>query len=556
MHDPTRLPPSIDQGDRGDLGDRLAIAAGSALVLAVATRLWWALIARDHTRIAEGTTQDADQFVWSMEHTWRQIAAGRNPFLTDHVYAGAGGLNLAYNTTAPGVALVFTPVTWLLGPFRSLGLFTVLVPVLAFVATFVWLRALLPAAGRWSLAAAGVAVAWSPFLVVRNGHHVNLAAGAALLVAICWLGQRWAARPSPTRSLTLGAALGFTVWVSTEMVALGVVVAPIVVAAAVVSGAVRLGESGRRVLAWARGEWAAVVTVTGAAAVVALPFLVAYLFGRQRFGADYHADDVRPDGIEPLNLIRADRSRLLRPWAFDGGVLPAEATGYVTVVGLVAMVWVFARWRGLGPVGRTAAVAWVGLTVLSFGLPPLDGLPLIGQAIATRFSWFALLALVVAVADAVSRRLAPPRVALAAAVVAGVLWVPTAPFATAPVEHHTAAEIGDVCRGQRVLVVPRAVFGVSYATRAMAWQAAEGIAFDLVRGRGFRADGTPDYALDTLFGAPDPSDAQLAEAAAELAATGTGCLVAPAAPADGLEALLGAGSETPDGWRIWSTAER
>ena len=25
---------------------------------------------------------------------------------------------------------------------------------------------------------------------------------------------------------------------------------------------------------------------------------------------------------------------------------------------------------------------------------------------------------------------------------------------------------------------------------------------------------------------------------------------------DGLEALLGAGSETPDGWRIWSTAER
>ena len=73
---------------------------------------------------------DADIFVWSFAWWPHAILHGLNPYLTRVVYAPTG-VNLAWITSVPALAIPFSPITLLFGPDVSYNVATVLIPALS-----------------------------------------------------------------------------------------------------------------------------------------------------------------------------------------------------------------------------------------------------------------------------------------------------------------------------------------------------------------------------------------------------------------------------------------
>src|SRR5215210_1426302 len=83
-------------------------------------------------RILVGAYQqnDAEIFVWSFAWWPHAILDGTNPFFSRVVYAPTG-VNLAWVTSVPALAVAFSPVTLLFGPSVSYNFAAVLLPGLA-----------------------------------------------------------------------------------------------------------------------------------------------------------------------------------------------------------------------------------------------------------------------------------------------------------------------------------------------------------------------------------------------------------------------------------------
>src|SRR5438876_54024 len=67
---------------------------------------------------AEGKQRDPEIFVWSFAWWPHAIAHWTNPFFTHEIFAPTR-INLTWTTSVPGLALAFSPLTWLLGPDGS-----------------------------------------------------------------------------------------------------------------------------------------------------------------------------------------------------------------------------------------------------------------------------------------------------------------------------------------------------------------------------------------------------------------------------------------------------
>ena len=94
-----------------------------------------------------GSGRDPQIFVWSFAWWPHAIETWQNPFFTHAIYAPTG-INLAWATTVPGLALAFWPLTQAFGPTVSYNLAALAMPALSAWTAYLLCRHLTGPPGR------------------------------------------------------------------------------------------------------------------------------------------------------------------------------------------------------------------------------------------------------------------------------------------------------------------------------------------------------------------------------------------------------------------------
>jgi hypothetical protein len=115
------------------------------------------------TGLVAGEEIEPSAFQWFLAWWPDAILDGRNPLVTDYIYA-PDRVNMTWVTSVPGLSLVLSPVTLLFGPVVSFNLVTLAAPVLAALAAFVLCRHL--TRSFWPSVAGGYLFGFSPFMLV------------------------------------------------------------------------------------------------------------------------------------------------------------------------------------------------------------------------------------------------------------------------------------------------------------------------------------------------------------------------------------------------------
>ena len=165
-----------------------------------------------------GLLSDPQIFIWSLGWWPHAILNGENPFVTHAVWP-AVGVNLAWVTAVPGLALLAAPVTLLAGPVIAYNVVAVALPALAAWTAFLLCRYL--TGSWWPSLAGGFLFGFSSYIVghMTAGHSnltsvflVPLVALTVLLYVHGRIGRR-------ALALRLGLLLGAQVYLSTEVFA-------------------------------------------------------------------------------------------------------------------------------------------------------------------------------------------------------------------------------------------------------------------------------------------------------------------------------------------------
>src|SRR5207237_172384 len=82
---------------------------------------------------------DAGIFIWSFAWWPHAIFHWQNPFITHAIWA-PDGTNLAWTASAPGLSLMFMPLTLIAGPLISYDVAAILMPALAALTAFLLCR--------------------------------------------------------------------------------------------------------------------------------------------------------------------------------------------------------------------------------------------------------------------------------------------------------------------------------------------------------------------------------------------------------------------------------
>jgi hypothetical protein len=90
-------------------------------------------------RLILGTGTDPEIFVWSVAWWPHAILHGDNPFVSHAIWA-PDGINLAWTTSVPAIAVAVAPVTLLFGPVAGYNVAALLLPALAAWAAFLLCR--------------------------------------------------------------------------------------------------------------------------------------------------------------------------------------------------------------------------------------------------------------------------------------------------------------------------------------------------------------------------------------------------------------------------------
>ena len=182
--------------------------------------LFFGLPALDHfgSDLVAAEEVEPSAFQWFLAWWPDAIVDGRNPLVTDYIYA-PDRVNMTWVTGVPGLALATAPVTLLFGPVASFNLITLAAPALAGLATFVLCRHLTGSFGP-SLAG-GYLFAFSPYMLVTLAGIPSHSFTALIPVAVYLvvrrvdgtLGKRWF-------TVLLAATLAGQFLVSVEVFAL------------------------------------------------------------------------------------------------------------------------------------------------------------------------------------------------------------------------------------------------------------------------------------------------------------------------------------------------
>jgi hypothetical protein len=173
--------------------------------------------------VGYNTQRDPELFVWSFAWWPHAIASWTNPFVT-HAIDAPVGIDLAWTTSVPALAVAFWPVTAVFGPAVSYNLASLLLPVASATSAFVLCRYLTGSA--WAALCGGYLFGFSSFMLGHEyGGDLNFT--GAFLVALMLLvlveyvrGER----DARTLTLRLGLLLGLEFWISTEVVVIVVIV--------------------------------------------------------------------------------------------------------------------------------------------------------------------------------------------------------------------------------------------------------------------------------------------------------------------------------------------
>lgn len=177
----------------------------------------WRLLPHPGTRLV-GTPgwDDPAIFVWSLGWWPHAILSGINPFYSHAVYSPVG-VNLAWVTSVPGLAIALSPITLLFGPLVAYNVAALLAPALSAWTAFLLLRAL--TRSSWGAIVGGYLYGFSSFMLANEyAGHLHLSA-AFCMPLILLAGLRFVRGELGGRGLTwrLGALLAFQASISTEV---------------------------------------------------------------------------------------------------------------------------------------------------------------------------------------------------------------------------------------------------------------------------------------------------------------------------------------------------
>jgi hypothetical protein len=452
---------------------------------------------------------DGILYVWYFESVQHSLAHLANPFISPGMNAPTG-VNLMWNTSLIGLALLCAPLTATIGPIATVGLLMVASPILSASAAYWALRRLT----RRTVASAVAAslYGFGPFFVGQSG-HLHLIAAAPFLPLLLVAGHRLLIRQpgNPVRSgLWLGLLIGCALLVSEEVVAMAAIVSVIAVLALAVLYPRRM-PSHLRYAAAGLG-----VAVATALVIAGVPLWY------QFYGPLALHSGVTLTNL-PLDLAGVVRPSLLFYYASKSDVLanrhfranPAENTGYlgwpllILMLGILVLLaihrdrfaywWVLCAgmtfWLSLGP------YVWVNGHETSVAAPwvILHDVPVVRSVVTVRFTLLITLLVALLLAWGLSR-LADWRLYLAALVVVVLALVPLRPagrydqiqMVPTPRFFATSA-INMIKPGSNVFVLPQG-HNPGVASTVMYWQIKAHMRFNIIGGYSvFNQNGESTY---------------------------------------------------------------
>jgi hypothetical protein len=200
---------------RGRVNTSFAVFLGFAAV-SFAYFGWRLLPHPGRELVGVGDQNDAEIFVWSFAWWPHAILTWTNPFFSHVVYAPTG-IDLAWVTSVPGLALMFSPVTLLFGPSVSYNVAAVLLPALSAWTAFLLCRYLTRSAGASIVG--GYLYGFSSYMLAhQSAGHLNLTAVFLVPLVVLVVFRHLREDVSP-RGLAwrLGLLVALQVYISTEV---------------------------------------------------------------------------------------------------------------------------------------------------------------------------------------------------------------------------------------------------------------------------------------------------------------------------------------------------
>jgi hypothetical protein len=354
---PVRAPTAAPHGETpGRRTVTLWTAAVFAVGLAGALLMYHQLWVDPFHRTLGGEARHNDplQSMWFLKSVPWQLLHGHDPLRSDGIFFPVG-VNLAWNTSTPTLALLVAPITMLAGATFSFAFLMTIAPAAAAATSFLWLRrhvSCLPAA-----VVGGLVVGFSPFMAGHLKGHLHLVFIALIPLMLMLLEDILWRHPRPDRrsAVYLGIVTAAQAGISEELIVLTAI-------------GVELALVGY-LLVDARGVWVALrsaVRPIGIAVVAALVVASPLLIEQLVVGDFIHmhnavwratvTDYLRPSGN---TVVRGFGHGHLNIGSGEDGVY----LGPVLLAVLVGGVLISARDRLV----RCAVVALAVLVALSFG---------------------------------------------------------------------------------------------------------------------------------------------------------------------------------------------
>lgn len=162
-----------------------------------------------------GYGTDPKTFIWCFGWWPFAILHGLNPFVSSALWAPSG-VNLAWTASIPGLALLFSPLTLLVGPVDSFNIAAVLVPALDAWAAFLLCRRL--TRSIWPSLVGGYLYGFSSYVLAQDEGHPHITAVFVVplvaLVIVHFLEGEVGGRGLVLR---LGLLFAFELLISTEV---------------------------------------------------------------------------------------------------------------------------------------------------------------------------------------------------------------------------------------------------------------------------------------------------------------------------------------------------
>jgi hypothetical protein len=361
------------------------------LLCGLAILAWWRVWITGHpTSTMTCTCGDPSQELWLFAWTPFALGHGLNPFFTNFLEAGQGGVNVMWDANNFLASLILSPITVLFGPIASFNVAALLAPVLSGWCFFL-------AVGRITRFVPGqiagaLLYGFSPFVIWNSPYgHINLTwlffpPLTFLLIHDLVLKPR---RRSAVIGLQLAGLVILQFFVGTEVL----VISGIGLA---IGGVIAVAACPRR--AWAlrrRLLVAATWTVLIAGCALAYPAWFTAFGPRHIVGSPWSRKTLETQVVDPPTILFAKNfhqgNALQRVFGYYGAIPPILylGIGLLAFLAVSALVWHRDRlaWIILGT-GVFATLLSFGTTTTQWWLPwhYFEHVPLLEDVQAIRFA--------------------------------------------------------------------------------------------------------------------------------------------------------------------------